>query len=84
MLRFLDGFFLDLGLWVARFVVVMATLVVDFLGPLPPTAMGLCLDWHIGVCLLQLVPRTCYTCICVCVLTVESGILFYFLNLGGW
>lgn len=49
MLRFLDGFFLDLGLWVARFVVVMATLVVDFLGPLPPTAMGLCLDWHIGV-----------------------------------
>lgn len=49
MLRFLDGFFLDLGLWVACFVVVMATLVVDFLGLLPPTAMGLCLDWLIGV-----------------------------------
>ena len=48
MLRFLGGFFSDLGLWVAHFVVVMATLVVDFLGPLPPTAMGLCLDWHFG------------------------------------
>ena len=59
-------FFLDLGLWVARFVVVMMTLVVDFLGPLPPTAMGLCLDWHFGVWLLQLVPSTCYICICVC------------------
>lgn len=40
------------GFWILRFVVTVAILVVDFLAPpppLPPAAMGLCLDWGFGV-----------------------------------